>query len=137
MAILFILDDDPIFHRLIEFAIAKSNPYKYIHHYFEAKPLINYISDNKTDPSNLPDVIFVDISLPIVDGWSFLDELEKMYHSLAKKITVNVVTVSVRKEDMARAKNYTIVNEYIIKPMPTNKLRDIAHKINADLQNRL
>jgi CheY-like chemotaxis protein len=137
MATLFILDDDPIFHRLIEIALTKSNPYKYIHHYYEARPLINYITENKDDPSNLPDAIFVDISLPIVDGWSFLDELEKTYHTLSKKIVINVVTVSVRKQDMIRAQNYSIVSEYIIKPMPTTKLMDIAHKINTELQKKL
>jgi CheY-like chemotaxis protein len=135
MSTLFVLDDDPLFHRLITLAHAKSNPYRYIHQYYEVKPLINYIWNNRGDHANLPDVLFVDINIPIVDGWDFLDALCKIYPILCKKITVYVITVSVRKEDKIRvATNYPFVKEYIIKPITTDKLRAIANNINSNLE---
>jgi CheY-like chemotaxis protein len=126
MSTLFILDDDSVFHRLIELAHARSNPYRHIQHHYEAKPLINYLWNNRHDSSNLPDVIFVDINMPITDGWTFLDDLNSMHTKLCKNITVYVISVSVRKEDKIRATNYACVQEYIVKPVNTEKLKAIA-----------
>lgn len=126
MSTLFVLDDDPLFHRIIELAHAKSSLYRHISHHYEVKPLINYLWNNRQDRSNLPDVLFVDLNIPVVDGWEFLDELDKIYSKLCKNIMVYVISVSVRKEDQIRATQYPCVQEFIIKPVNMDKLRAIA-----------
>ncbi|MDB5116997.1 MAG: response regulator [Mucilaginibacter sp.] len=130
MSILFVLDDDPVFHRLIELSLARSRPFKSVYHHYEAKPLINYLWANRDDRSNLPDIIFVDIKMPVIDGWDFMDALQKIFPTLCKKITVYVVSVSVIKSDMTRAAKYPFVREFISKPISTGKLMDIAQQMS-------
>jgi CheY-like chemotaxis protein len=126
MSVLFVLDDDPAFHRIIELSLSKSRPFRDVYHYYEAKPLINYLWANMNDRSNLPDIIFVDIRMPIADGWDFMDALQKIFPTLCKKITVYVVSVSVIKNDVIRAAQYPFVQEFISKPITTSKLASIA-----------
>ncbi len=134
MGSLFVLDDDAVFHRLMELSLARSRPFKGLYHHYDGKALIKYIWDNRNDMSNLPDVIFVDIKMPILDGWGFLDILQKIYPELCKKISIYVVTVSVIKNDMIRAATYPFVEEFISKPVALNKLESIAQQITHRLK---
>jgi CheY-like chemotaxis protein len=137
MGTLFVLDDDSVFHRIIEFAHSKSSPYKNIYHYYEAKHLINYIWTHRNDNANLPDVIFVDINMPIIDGWAFLDAYDRIYPTLCKKATVYITTVSVMAKDKAKAVSYPFVEEYIVKPITTNKLKAIGQTMEDNLKAQL
>jgi len=137
MGSLFVLDDDSVFHRIIELSLSKSRPFKSIYHHYDGKALINYIWANRNDKANLPDVIFVDIKMPVLDGWGFMDTLQKIIPELCKKITIYVVTVSVIKDDMIRAATYPFVEEFISKPVTPSKLVAIAEKMNVSLRAHL
>ena len=128
MTTLIVLDDDSIFHQIIDYAHANTDSYSHIHHYYKAEQLLDYLRQHKDESDKLPDVIFVDINLPIVDGWTFLSEYDILADSLSKKITIYVVTTSVRKEDRAQAGSYPFVEEYLIKPVTIDKLKAIAQK---------
>ena len=131
MANLFVLDDDPVFHRLIELSLSRSKPFKGVYHYYEAQTLLNYIAVNKDDHSNLPDVILVDIKMPSLDGWAFMDALQHIHLSLSKSILVYVVTVSVIKDDKIRAFTYPFVKDFIVKPIVTLQLTEIARSFQT------
>ena len=128
---LFILDDDPVFHRLIELSLSRSSPFKGVYHYYEAQTLLNYIVTNKDDHSNLPDVILVDIKMPLLDGWGFMDALQRVHRMLSKSIWVYVVTVSVIKDDKIRAFSYPFVKDFIVKPIVTLQLTEIARSFQS------
>ena len=65
---LIVLDDDAIFHKIMDYAHANSNSYTHIYHNYEAEQLLEYLYANRSDASSLPDVIFVDLYLPRMDG---------------------------------------------------------------------
>ncbi len=129
MGNLFVLDDDAIFHRLVEFSIHKSRPFKGVYHYYDAQTLISYVWDNRDDRSNLPDIILVDLNMPQVDGWQFLDTLQTISASLCKTIQVYIVTVSVIKDDRQKAALYPIVKDFIIKPISTKWLVSLSQSL--------
>jgi CheY-like chemotaxis protein len=126
MGNLFVLDDDAVFHRLIEFSTNKHKPFKGVYHYYSAQALISYVWENRCDSSNLPDIILVDLNLPEFDGWQFLDTLQTISVSLCKAIQVYIVTVSVIKNDRQRANNYPIVKDFLVKPVSTKWLIAIS-----------
>jgi len=128
MTTLIVLDDDSIFHQIIDYAHANTGLYNYIHHYYKAEQLLDYLHTHQNDNDKLPDVIFVDINLPIVDGWTFLSDYDKLVDGFSKKIAVYVVTTSVRKEDKVKSDSYSFVEEFLIKPVPIDKLKEIAQK---------
>jgi len=135
MNILAVLDDDAIFHQIIDYAHANAN-YTHIFHYYNAEQLLSYLEEHKDNVEKIPDVLFVDLNLPIVDGWAFLNAYEVIADSLIKEITVYVVSTSVRKEDPVRATKYSFVKEYLVKPVSITKLKSIAlDAVNTEQQS--
>lgn len=80
------------------------------------KPSISFF-ENKDNSELLPDVIFLDINMPIMNGWQFLDEFKKMQNSIDKNITIYLVSSSFDDRDISRSKDYAEVTDYIIKPV--------------------
>ncbi|TSJ36633.1 response regulator [Mucilaginibacter corticis] len=122
---LLVLDDDDIFHHLMKLA-NKPNFFKEVIHYDQVGELISDLLENQCTAALLPDVIFVDIALPVRDGYSFLDAFATLRPSLCKEISIYVVTVSVRQVDHERVAAYPFIKEYITKPVSMNQFRNIA-----------
>ena len=75
-----------------------------------------------------PDVIFLDIKMPGVDGFDFLERLKSL--SLEKKIKVVMLTSSLRPEDKLKAFSYKAVIEYLEKPLTPEKVQRLATYLN-------
>ena len=73
--------------------------------------------------AKMPDVILLDLNMPVMDGWQFLDEFTRIQP--AKKITIYIVTSSIDPEDIERAKGYSDIHNYIVKPVTEKSLMDI------------
>ena len=78
---------------------------------------------------SLPDIILLDLSMPIMDGWQFLDEFVKINPKIGKKITVFICSSSISPDDVARAKSINAVSDFIIKPMTKDKLIEIIKNL--------
>ena len=119
-----IIDDDPIFvfgtKKIMQLADFCTN-FMVFHNGEEAinhlKPIIE-----SNEPS-LPDVILLDLNMPIMDEWQFLDEFIKI--PCKKKIIIYIVTSSIDPQDLARAKEYDNISNYLIKPISAQKLQEL------------
>ncbi|WP_025741128.1 response regulator [Aquimarina pacifica] len=83
--------------------------------------LIAIIENNQ----ELPDVILLDLNMPVLDGWQFLEEFMKVVYQ--KKIVIYIVSSSVDSEDVLRAKSYENVRDYIVKPVTVEKIKEILY----------
>jgi len=86
---------------------------------------INYISKSLTEKETLPDVIFLDINMPVMNGWEFLEAYEKLDSKIKKKAKLYVVSSSIDSNDKAKAKAYKTVTDYIIKPVSIDQLKQL------------
>ena len=134
MSVLFVVDDDFTYQRIIKLMLAKSPVFKYVVNFTEGNSLLNYLDNNKTDAANLPDILFLDLNMPDTDGWAVLNFINKNYHSFIKPIKVYVVTVSIRNVDREKALSYTFVQDFISKPLYRDKIISIAN--GHDLINK-
>lgn len=75
----------------------------------------------------LPSLILIDLNMPVMNGWTFLDELSKL--KIGKEIPVFIFSSSINQEDINRSKKYKIVKDYIIKPLTVNKINKILRTI--------
>lgn len=78
---------------------------------------LNYLKSNIDNPLLLPEIIFLDLSMPIMDGWQFLEELVNLDAANLKKITIYICSSSISPYDIDRAKSLNAVTGYIIKPL--------------------
>ena len=84
-----------------------------------------------THENLLPDIIFLDLNMPVMDGWEFLNEFLKIKNNLNKKITLYVVSSSIDPRDLERVKSFNMVTDYLIKPIELKKFEKIFDKTAA------
>lgn len=88
------------------------------------------ISNNNYDPKNKdyfqPELIFLDINMPVMDGFEMLDLYERLDANFRKKIVMAVLTSSTHPQDTETSKKYAA--EYITKPLSIEKVKDLLTK---------
>ena len=87
-------------------------------------------NDAHVNVQDLPDIIFLDINMPQMDGWEFLDEFEKLPALALKKTNVWMLTSSIAPEDIERSKTYQSVKDFISKPLTVDKIKDIMELLS-------
>lgn len=74
------------------------------------------------DASELPDVILLDINMPIMDGWEFMDAIVKILPTLPKFICIYIATSSNANHDFEKSKRYEEIMGYLAKPIDSETL---------------
>ncbi|MDY0090534.1 MAG: response regulator [Flavobacteriaceae bacterium] len=120
-----IIDNDPIYRSLIQKLILKSNFSEKIFTANDGNESLNYLLKNQNNPGELPDVILLDIEMPVMNGWDFMDIYQSIKNSVAKKITVFLVSSSISPEDRQKALDYEDISGFYSKPITTEILSEI------------
>ncbi len=115
-----IIDDDPIFVFGTKRLIIQSNFCENILVFENGMEALDYLKPVIENGEDIPDVIFLDLNMPIMDGWQFLDEFTKI--STPQSIIIYIVSSSINPADTNRAKLYENVNKYVLKPITQDKL---------------
>jgi two-component system chemotaxis response regulator CheY len=119
---IMLVDDDEIHSNLCYELIMKSEITKEVSIFNDAEDALQFLKKHADAPKMLPDMIFLDINMPFMDGWEFLDEYQQLRPKLKKNIVLILLTSSVYKNDIEKAKKYEAVAEYIKTPITINKL---------------
>ncbi|MFD2917665.1 response regulator [Psychroserpens luteus] len=112
-----IVDDDDIYQYTVMKTLKSLELVKNIIVFSDGEEAINFMLDNINKENELPDVIFLDINMPIMDGFQFMEEYVKIKSKVGKNIIIYMVSSSVDPIDIEKAKNISAISDYIIKPM--------------------
>lgn len=89
------------------------------------KSALEYLEKNKNNESKLPNLIFLDINMPIVDGFVFLYEFENFPANVKKKCKVVILSSSDNKRDIDKIVNNNYVVKFITKPLTEEELEKV------------
>lgn len=73
----------------------------------------------------IPEVVFLDINMPVMNGWEFMEEFVKIRNNIQKKIDVYILSSSTDTMDIQKAKSNPEITDYIVKPLRPDMLKKI------------
>jgi CheY-like chemotaxis protein len=79
----------------------------------------------RTSPNILPEVIFLDIDMPLMDGFQFLDQFEKLSSDTKTYCKIVMLTSSINPQDLNKSKTYNYVRKFLNKPLTQDSLKNL------------
>jgi CheY-like chemotaxis protein len=130
---ILLIDDNPAdndFHKII---IKEANICDHIEVVLNGLEALEYIrksADSENDGKKFPkpNIIFLDINMPRMNGFEFLDEYKKLDEKLKSEVVIVMLTTSLNPDDAKRAKENSEVKEFQNKPLTVESLKDVVDK---------
>jgi len=126
---IWIVDDDHIYVYAAQKQLALAAGIKKTVVLANGKLALQALNDAVENNDTLPDIIFLDINMPVMDGWEFMEAFNAMANDALKNIAIFMVSSSIHTEDMDRVKDFPQIKDYIQKPLNPEKLERIFKAI--------
>ncbi len=125
-----LVDDDRIYQFTTERMLQRLGDEIGFCWFKDGEEALRYLEEHAHAADALPDVLIVDINMPFMDGWQFLDAFQALRTRLSKAIDIYMVSSSNDDRDARRALNIDGVRDYVEKPITREKLSLIlAHRL--------
>ncbi|TDT47597.1 response regulator receiver domain-containing protein [Maribacter spongiicola] len=126
---ILLVDDDELYLYLMEKTIHQLSNELVVTTFTDGEQAVEYISKCTEEKVELPEVIFLDINMPFLDGWGFLNEFKKLKPKIINNINIYMVSSSMRDSDVKRASSFEELTGYVVKPVNKDQLAEIFKKI--------
>ena len=124
-----IIDDDEINNFVCSKVIRKNNFASEVRTFLSGKEGLAYLNEILAEQDGeLPDLILLDINMPLMNGWDFLVEYQQLLPNFDKNPVLLMLSSSVYEEDIEKANQHPEVKDYITKPLNEEVLQDIYQK---------
>ena len=125
---IWIIDDDSIFKIIIKKLLAKFSNFENVITFSNGEEAFSAFKDKLEMKQKLPDIIFLDIEMPIMDGWEFMEQIDLLKPIFNdQQVEIFILSSSITVEDKLKAENNPNIKGYITKPIT---LEDIKKNIS-------
>ncbi len=124
-----IVDDDDVYRFTIVKTLESLKLPTQTMAFSDGEQAINFILDHLNEDTELPDIIFLDIDMPVMDGFQFMEEYEKIKPEVSKDIIIYMVSSSLDPVDIDSAKKIAAITDYIVKPIGSDRLKSILETL--------
>lgn len=121
-----LIDDDGIYQFYMKKIIKALHKINKVISFGDGEEAVEFFESNISNVSVLPNIIFLDINMPVMDGWQFMDEYVKFKPKISKEITVYMLSSSNDEDDIEHAKSINEISDYLIKPVTPVQLEEIV-----------
>jgi len=125
VANIFLIDDDKLFLFLTRKTILATKKEVNLKEFSDGTVALDYLRSIVNNNELFPNIIFLDISMPIMDGWDFLDEYMKLDSHIVNKPRIYIFSSSISPHDIERAKSIGVVTDFIVKPLIKDKFIEL------------
>lgn len=128
-AIFAIVDDDEVFRMTAAHIIRKTSVGRDVLVFENGQQAMDHLKTHNEEADKLPDIILLDLNMPILDGWEFLEAYLPIKEQLAKKSTIYIVTSSIDKSDQEKAEKISTIKGYIVKPIRRENIEEMVRSM--------
>jgi len=128
---ILVIDDNPTDRYIAKRMAEKHNFAEEIILYESARKALEYIQSLEEEPHLLPQFIFLDINMPDMNGYEFLDEYSKISETIKTNCIIMMITTSIHPEDLKRAENNPSVIRFLNKPLNKEKFGIIEQNFSS------
>lgn len=126
-----VIDDDDFNNKICSVTIEKISKDADIKTFLDPVAGFEYIvSEYSRTDHNATAVLFLDINMPVMNGWEFLERFEELDASIKNRVKIYILSSSVDKRDIEKAKQNKNVVHYLIKPLTKETIRLITYSEN-------
>lgn len=120
-----LVEDDPITIMVCDRIIKMSDFATHVKSCENGKTAIDYLNQLVGTSNQFPEIIFLDINMPVMNGWDFLEEFENIKDSIGIIPRIFILSSTVDPEDYKKAKSFSAVDDFISKPLSKEFLENI------------
>lgn len=124
---IYIVDNDPIYQLVIGKLLRNLDHEAKIYDFLDGSNAFEFLTSLNNNV--FPNIILLDLDMPMMDGWEFMEAFENWKHPSKNAITIYIVSSSLNSEDINKAKKYPAIKEYITKPISKTKIESILNTI--------
>ena len=111
----FIIDDDPVFVLLFKKIMLKIGQFETVLNFDNGQLGLAALIEKFNNNEPMPNIIFLDINMPVMDGWEFLKALEK--YKFKEELNIYMVSSSIDPTEIKKSKKFKTVKRFISKPV--------------------
>ena len=123
IGLIYIIDDDDIFVFVLRKLLQKSKRYDEVINIGNGLEAIDLLVNEFETNKKLPDIIFLDLNMPVLDGWQFLDQVEKL--PFKELLRIYIISSSIDVKEIEKSKTYSTVKSFVSKPLTLEWLNGV------------
>ncbi len=124
-----IIDDDSIFRFIFSKMVTKfPDAHTEVIGFEDGLKAINYFQSNEKKSETWPDMLFVDINMPQMTGWEFMDEVCRLELDFVKNIPVFILSSSTSLTDIEKINEYPFIDDYLVKPLKKTAFMELLYQ---------